>query len=67
MKVSTGASFVSVTVILIVSFVLAPMPSSTVKTMPAYVPGPWASVGVQLKAPVAASIAAPAGAPAPSE
>src|SRR5262245_51218000 len=40
----------------------AGLPSSVTLTVKVYVPGPWASLGVQLKAPVAGSIVAPAGA-----
>src|SRR6185503_17850096 len=43
-----------------------PVPLSVTMTVIGYVPGPCASVGVQVNAPPAV-IAAPAGAPAPSE
>ena len=62
---STGATLTSLTVMLIVSESLsAGEPLSVTRTVTLYVPGPWLSVGVQVKTPVVALIAAPAGAPA---
>jgi hypothetical protein len=56
-----GNVFSSVTVSVIAASVLA-VPSLT-RTVNGYAPGPCASLGVQLKAPVLALIAAPGGAP----
>ena len=39
------------------------VPSSVTRTVTLKVPGPWASVGVQVKTPVFESILAPVGAP----
>src|SRR6185503_7826277 len=58
---STGAAFVSVTVMLIGDDVLV-TPSLTL-TLNGYEPGPCASVGVQLNTPVEPSMLAPVGAP----
>src|SRR5436190_16173180 len=57
----TGAVFTSVTVIEIGASVFAT--PSVARTENAYVPGPWASVGVHENAPVFASMLAPVGAP----
>src|SRR5262245_31610332 len=59
---SSGAALASMTVTVMVSVSLR-LPSLTT-TSNVYVPGPCASVGVQVNTPVLASIAAPAGAPA---
>src|SRR5688572_2063188 len=60
----TGAALASVMVIVTCRSPLsAGAPSSVARTANAYVAGPCASVGVQVKAPVAASIVAPAGPP----
>ncbi len=68
MLASTGAMLTSVTVTVTVSVsrtvVPAPSGPSPTTTSKVCVPGPWASVGVQAKAPVSASIVAPAGSPA---
>ena len=62
---STGARFTSLTAIVIVSkSSKAGVPLSVTRTVTLNVPGPSASVGVQLKTPVCGSIVAPAGAPA---
>src|SRR5215467_10946036 len=59
--VSTGDAFTSVTESVIAASELS-IPS-VARTLNGYVPGPWASVGVQLNTPVVESSAAPAGAP----
>src|SRR5262245_19368001 len=56
-----GATLTSLTVMVIAASVLA-SPSDT-RTEKLYDPGPWTSVGVQVKTPVDAPIAAPLGAP----
>src|SRR5574338_1704334 len=49
---STGDDFTSLTVTVIVSLSdNAPVPSSVTRIVIGYVPGPWSSVGVQLKSP----------------
>src|SRR5436190_484516 len=58
---STGATLTSATVSLIVALSLSD-PSLTT-TSKVYTPGPCASVGVQVKTPVVASMLAPVGAP----
>ena len=61
---STGATLSSPTVMVIVSeSSSAGVPSSVTRTVTSNVPGPSASLGVQLNAPVVGSIAAPVGAP----
>src|SRR5205823_4588847 len=53
MAASVGARFISATVTVIVSVALrAGVPLSVTRTVTANVPGPWASVGVQVNAPV---------------
>ena len=54
----TGGELTSRTVILKARWSVPPAPSSTV-TLKAYPPGPWRSVGVQVKVPVDSSMAAP--------
>ena len=56
---STGATFASVTVSVVIADCRLPSVTSTLNV---YTPGPCASVGVQVKAPPV-SMAAPAGAP----
>src|SRR6185295_13826490 len=64
---NTGATFTSVTVIVIAVLPLnAGVPLSVAVIVTGYVPGPCASVGVQLKAPVPAPIVAPVAAGVPS-
>src|SRR5204863_174172 len=64
---STGAEFTSFTVIVIAAEPLSTGDPLSVATMvTGYVPGPCASVGVQLKAPVPAPIVAPVAAGVPS-
>ncbi len=59
---NTGAAFASVTVIVIVSRSLsAGLPLSVTTTSKVNVPGPCASVGVQLNAPVVGLMLAPNG------
>src|SRR5262245_54545677 len=62
---SVGASFTSLTVTwnVFVSLRLG-VPLSVTRTVMLYTPGPWASVGVQVKAPVLGLMLAPAGASA---
>src|SRR5439155_23240760 len=63
----TGAEFTSFTVIVIAAEPLSTGDPLSVATMvTGYVPGPCASVGVQLKAPVPAPIVAPVAAGVPS-
>ena len=53
MPASTGASFTSLTVTVIVSKAsIGGVPSSVTRTVMSWVPGPSASVGVQVKTPV---------------
>ena len=59
----TGAALTSVTVTEKLDCTTPPTPSSTV-TVIGKVPGPWASLGVQVNNPEAESIFAPVGAPA---
>src|SRR5258708_16892188 len=64
MAASTGATLTSFTVMVIVfSSKRLGEPLSVTRTVTGKLPGPWASVGVQVKAPVAGSMLAPAGAP----
>src|SRR5436309_3096981 len=64
MATSTGAWLTSLTVTVIDSSAWRlGLPLSVIRTMKVYEPGPWASVGVQLKTPVAALMPAPEGAP----
>src|SRR4029079_8111160 len=59
--VNTGAAFISRTVSVTgASVEVTPSDTRTVKP---YSAGPWASAGVQVNAPVAGSMPAPAGAP----
>src|SRR5439155_12953411 len=63
----TGAWFTSFTVIVIAAVpFIAGLPLSVATMVTGYTPGPCASVGVQLKAPVAAPIVAPVAAGVPS-
>src|SRR5439155_7376957 len=63
---STGATFTSFTAIVIPSTALScGLPLSTTWTVMEYEPGPWASVGVQLNAPVVPLRVAPVAAGAP--
>ncbi len=66
--VTVGVAFTSFTVTVITSKSLSVgVPLSVARIVMGSVPGPWASVGVQEKAPVEALIAAPAGNPASRE
>jgi hypothetical protein len=66
--VTTGATFTSFTVIVMVSESIAGgAPLSVTRTVVGNDPGPCASVGVHVKAPDAPLIEAPAGAPVSSE
>ena len=58
----TGGSLTSLTVTLKAREWAAPAPSRTV-TLRAWIAGPWSSAGVQVKVPLAGSMAAPSGAP----
>jgi len=61
---STGASFTSLTIMVKVRLSVAGVGASSVtRTVIVFVLGPWASVGVQVKTPVAGFRLAPAGAP----
>ena len=67
-RARTGATLTSVTLIVIAAVPLrAGVPLSVARMVTGKVPGPCASVGVQLNAPVPAPIVAPAGAPASSD
>src|SRR6266702_965466 len=66
--VSTGGLFTSLTMTVIVSAPLSGgTPLSVTRMVIEFVLGPWVSLGVQLKRPVAGSMLAPAGAPGSSE
>src|SRR6185295_11462537 len=58
---STGATFTSLTVIVML-FVSVSVPSLTI-TSNVYEPGPWASVGVHVNAPLLELMLAPDGSP----
>ena len=63
---ATGGMTGGVTVMVMVSLSLRfGVPSSVTSMVTLYVPGPCASVGVQVNRPVAGSMLAPAGTPAP--
>src|SRR5436190_716682 len=65
--VTTGAEFTSFTVIVIGAALCAAVASPSLgATVTGYAPGPCASVGVQLKAPVEELIVAPVAAGAPN-
>src|SRR2546427_118131 len=62
--VSTGATLTSFTTMVIVSLSLRfGVPLSVTRKVTVLVPGPWASVGVQVNRPFVGSIVAPAGEP----
>src|SRR5262245_33838019 len=68
MKANDGATFTSLTVTVRVSKSLsAGEPLSVTRTVIEKTPGPWDSVGVQVKTPLLELIAAPDGAPGSSE
>src|SRR5262245_5460935 len=65
---STGAELVSLTITVKLFALLKPgVPLSVTRIVMVFVLGPCASLGVQVKTPVAGSTLAPAGAPGSSE